>query len=107
MNVTIAVEAVPPSPYDVREVRLMSEAGKRGGAKGRRGVVVDLAQKRASAEEAAAKQRARELARARDVIDASDETRAARVEELKRQVERGEYHPDPREVAREILERGL
>lgn len=93
----------------------MSEVGKTRGTKPRRGVVVDMASKRGSAgegkappaDEVAAKKRARELARAQATVEAANETRSGRVEELKRQVERGEYHPDPREVAREILKHGL
>jgi anti-sigma28 factor (negative regulator of flagellin synthesis) len=33
--------------------------------------------------------------------------RAARIAALRAQVARGEYHPDPREVAKKILEHGL
>lgn len=50
---------------------------------------------------------ARELARARERVEAAPEIRAEKVRRLKEQIARGEYKPDPREVARKILEHGL
>lgn len=50
---------------------------------------------------------ARELSAAREKVEATPEVRAERVRRLKEQIARGEYKPDPREVARKILEHGL
>lgn len=49
---------------------------------------------------------ARELARALHAVDAVDEVRAARVAALRAQIANGTYNPDPREVAKRLLERG-
>lgn len=50
---------------------------------------------------------ARELNRALGVVDGTCEVRAERVAELRDQIANGAYSPDPRDVAREILKRGL
>lgn len=50
---------------------------------------------------------ARELSRARTRVEAADDVRTERVQALREQIARGEYNPDPREVAKRILERGL
>ena len=50
---------------------------------------------------------ARELSRAREAVEQSSGERLDRVQELRQQIARGEYNPDPREVAKKILERGL
>jgi len=47
------------------------------------------------------------LDRARQAVDAADEVRAARVQALREKIENGTYHPDPAQVAREILRSGL
>jgi flagellar biosynthesis anti-sigma factor FlgM len=49
----------------------------------------------------------RELSRAHTLVEASDEVRAERVRALREKIARGEYKPDPREVARSLLERGF
>ncbi|GAB4333243.1 MAG: hypothetical protein Kow0010_19490 [Dehalococcoidia bacterium] len=54
-----------------------------------------------------ATEEARALARARERVQAAPEIRAEKVRRLKEQIARGEYKPDPREVARKILEHGL
>lgn len=48
-----------------------------------------------------------EFNRALEVVDSAREIRAGRVEALREQIANGTYSPDPREVAREILKRGL
>lgn len=50
---------------------------------------------------------ARELNRALGVVDGASEVRTARVAALREQIANGTYAPDPRDVAREILRRGL
>ena len=50
---------------------------------------------------------ARELARADAVVEDAAEIRTERVLALKQQIARGDYRPDPREVARRLLERGF
>lgn len=50
---------------------------------------------------------AREMSRARGVVDAAPEIRAERVRELKEQIANGTYRPDPREVAQAIAKHGL
>jgi|KBSSwiStaDraftv2_1062776.scaffolds.fasta_scaffold2329818_1 flagellar biosynthesis anti-sigma factor FlgM len=48
-----------------------------------------------------------ELSRALEAVQAVDDVRAARVAALRKQIQDGTYQPDPREVARQILEHGL
>lgn len=50
---------------------------------------------------------ARELGRALQAVDAVDEVRAERVAALRAQIANGTYSPDPREVAKKLLERGF
>lgn len=50
---------------------------------------------------------ARELGRALQAVDAVDEVRAERVAELRARIANGTYNPDPREVAKKLLERGF
>ncbi len=50
---------------------------------------------------------ARELSHASAVVEASPEIRPDQVARLQAAIERGTYQPDVREVAREILARGL
>ncbi|GBD23821.1 hypothetical protein HRbin29_01494 [bacterium HR29] len=52
-------------------------------------------------------ERARELAGALEAVRAAPETRAVKVAVLKAAIANGSYRPDPRAIAREILERGL
>lgn len=60
-----------------------------------------------ASDKAGISQSARELSRARAEVIAASETRAALVQELKQSVADGSYNPDPREIARQILQRGL
>ncbi|MEP6870734.1 MAG: flagellar biosynthesis anti-sigma factor FlgM, partial [Anaerolineaceae bacterium] len=55
----------------------------------------------------AAKPGADELNRALEIVDKAREVRADRVAALREQIAKGTYSPDPLEVAREILKRGL
>lgn len=50
---------------------------------------------------------ARELNRASAIVGAAPDVRAERVAILRAEIERGTYEPDAREVARNILARGL
>lgn len=50
---------------------------------------------------------ARELNRALTIVDGAPEVRSERVSALREQIANGAYAPDPREVAREIVKRGL
>lgn len=80
-----------------------------------RGVIYDLAAARARASAASSEGadsagftgRGRELARADAAVRESPEARAEKVRALRAQVQAGEYRPDPREIARNILAHGL
>lgn len=50
---------------------------------------------------------ARELGRALHAVEASAEVRAERVRALRAQIAEGTYNPDPREIARKMIERGF
>jgi flagellar biosynthesis anti-sigma factor FlgM len=50
---------------------------------------------------------ARELAGALQIVGESDDVRAERVAALKAQIANGTYNPDPREIARKLVERGF
>jgi flagellar biosynthesis anti-sigma factor FlgM len=50
---------------------------------------------------------ARELNRAKETVDAAPDVRSWRVVQLRSQIQHGTYQPDAREVARQILARGL
>ncbi len=50
---------------------------------------------------------ARELNRALTIVEGAPDIRTERVAALRAQVANGTYAPDPREVARAILQRGL
>jgi len=41
------------------------------------------------------------------VVEAAPDVRTERVRALQQQIRNGSYNPDPREVAKQILERGL
>jgi negative regulator of flagellin synthesis FlgM len=59
------------------------------------------------ADSAGVSDRARELAAAAKAVEESEEVRAKRVAELKAQIANGTYNPDPREIARKLVERGF
>jgi negative regulator of flagellin synthesis FlgM len=50
---------------------------------------------------------AKERARVQKAVEAAPEVRQERVDELRQQIEDGTYNPDPREVAKSIMKRGL
>jgi negative regulator of flagellin synthesis FlgM len=50
---------------------------------------------------------ARELGRALHAVEEIDEVRSERVAALRAQIASGTYRPDPREIAKKLLERGL
>lgn len=94
----------------------MSGVRKTSGAGAPSGVVREFPGARAQAaaapavdrtDSAGVSERARELAAALRVVAETDEVRAKRVAELKAQIANGTYNPDPREVARRMVERGF
>ncbi|MBI2765845.1 MAG: flagellar biosynthesis anti-sigma factor FlgM [Chloroflexi bacterium] len=96
----------------------MADIGRTPRPAGTGAVIYDISQARARAAAAPAEasapadsagftESAQELARAHEAVKASPGVRAERVKALKQQIESGKYNPDPREVARKILERGL
>ncbi len=50
---------------------------------------------------------ARELARALEAVRAAPELRELRIAALRRAIAEGTYQPDPREIARRLVERGF
>ncbi len=50
---------------------------------------------------------ARTLARAVEASEESSDVRAERVRALREQIQEGSYRPDPREIARKLVERGF
>ena len=93
----------------------MAEVRKSSATDSTRGVVYDLVKRQRvaapelaePADSAGITERARELNRAREAVQGTPEVRTERVRALKHQVQNGTYQPDPRDVAREILERGF
>ena len=63
--------------------------------------------KAAPADSAAITGAAYELATAQGAVDDAPEVREGQVDALRQQIARGEYRPEPREIAERILERGL
>ena len=94
----------------------MSGVRKASGASAPRGVVREFPQQRTQgaapatidrADSAGLSERSRELAAALQVVAETEEARAKRVAELKAQIASGTYNPDPREIARKLVERGF
>lgn len=94
----------------------MAGVRKTSGTGAPRGVVHDLAGARQRVMPAAAVEpvdsagitpRARTLARALEAVEESSEVRAERVRALRAQIQNGTYNPDPREIARRLVERGF
>ncbi len=78
------------------------------------GVVYDIGSARRRKTEAAPRtdenaigDTARELSQANAVVEAAPDVRPERIAALRAQIENGTYAPDAREVARQILNRGL
>ena len=76
-----------------------------GSPKGRE--QVDGAAKAGRTDSAGITGEARELGRALQAVEAVDDVRAERVAALRAQIANGSYNPDPREVAKKLLERGF
>jgi len=94
----------------------MAGVRKTSGSSAARGVVYDFSRARTGTAQAERAERtdqagitegARELASALHVVEGSNEVRAERVAALRAQIANGTYNPDPREVAKKLLERGF
>ena len=93
----------------------MASVRKTSGPSAARGVVYDF-QKRAAvttvdrvdrADSAGITGSARELSAALRIVEESDEVRAEKVRVLREAIANGTYNPDPREVAKKLVERGF
>ena len=94
----------------------MAGVRKTSGSSAPRGVAYDFAKARGNAatverssgaDSAGITSEARALASALRIVEDADEVRAERVRALKEQIANGTYNPDPREVARQLVERGF
>lgn len=94
----------------------MAGVRKSSGTSAPRGVVYDLARARSGTVASEAPVRsdssgitpeARELSSALQAAEASDEVRAEKVRALREQIANGAYNPDPREIAKRLVERGF
>lgn len=94
----------------------MAGVRKTSGSGAARGVVYDLASARQRVAPASGAGRldsagitpgARELARAREIVEEAPDVRAERVRALRAQIQNGTYNPDPREIAKRLVERGF
>ncbi len=94
----------------------MAGVRKTSGAAAARGVVYDLASARQRVAPAAAAERAdsagitseaRALSRTLEMVEEAAEIRAERVRALRAQIQNGTYNPDPREIAKKLVERGF
>lgn len=94
----------------------MAGVRKTSGSSAPRGAVYDFAKARANAatiertgpgDTAGITSEARELSSALRAVEESEEVRAAKVASLRAQIASGTYNPDPREIARRMVERGF
>ena len=94
----------------------MSDVRKLTSAVSARGGVTDIAEARARSgaapvhsrhDSAGFSERACELSRADLAVHETSEVRAEKIRALRAQIQAGEYRPDPRTIARSILERGF
>ena len=94
----------------------MAGVRKTAGASAPRGVVYDLAKARANAatldratagDSSGITPQGRELAAALHAVEASEEVRTSKVAALRAQIANGTYRPDPREIARRMVECGF
>ncbi|MEO8538876.1 MAG: flagellar biosynthesis anti-sigma factor FlgM [bacterium] len=94
----------------------MAGVKKTSGSSATGGVVYDLSRARTSAPTAEPPGRtdssgitgaARELSSALRVVEESDDVRAEKVAALRAQIANGTYSPDPKEIARKLVERGF
>lgn len=91
-------------------VRKTSGTGATGGvvydlARGR--TAVTAAEPQARTDSAGITPEARELSSALHAVETSDEVRAEKVRALREQIANGTYAPDPREIAKKLVERGF
>ncbi len=89
---------------------------KASGSSAPQGIVYDLARARSNGVTAEPATRsdssgitaeARELSGALHVVEGSDDVRAEKVRALREQIANGTYKPDPREIAKRLVERGF
>lgn len=89
---------------------------KTSGAGAASGVVYDLVRGRTGApgtepqtraDSAGITSEARELSSALHAVEAADDVRAEKVRALREQIANGTYAPDPREIAKKLVERGF
>jgi negative regulator of flagellin synthesis FlgM len=94
----------------------MADVRKASGTDGPRGVVYEFSRARdrvavtesaPDVDSAGITDTARELNKARAAVESSPDTRMERVQALKKQIQNGTYQPDPKEIARQILDRGF
>lgn len=87
----------------------MSQGRKTSGSASTHGVIYDLAERRRRVKSADGTDQAgpSEDARAHDVVEASPDVRTDRVAELKARIANGTYNPDPKDVAKKLLEHGF
>jgi negative regulator of flagellin synthesis FlgM len=94
----------------------MAGVRKSGGTSGTGGIAFDRSRSRAglAAVESAPRsdstgitEGARELSSALHVVESSEDVRAERVAALRAQIANGTYNPDPREIAKRLVERGF
>lgn len=96
----------------------MSDVRKTASTETPRGVVYDFARVRQRAtatlveppvevDDTGITEDARELGHAHAAVEATPDVRADRIRALRQQIAAGTYQPDPREIAREIMGRGL
>ncbi|MCC6959965.1 MAG: flagellar biosynthesis anti-sigma factor FlgM [Dehalococcoidia bacterium] len=91
-------------------VRKTSGTGATGGvvydlARGR--TAVTAAEPQVRTDSAGITPEARELSSALHAVETSDEVRAEKVRALREQIANGTYAPDPREIAKKLVERGF
>ena len=93
----------------------MADIQKAGETPAAPGVIYDIARARrrttaraaALPDDAVIGDQARELSHAAAVVEAAPEVRTFRVAQLRAEIQKGTYQPDAREIARQILSRGL
>ena len=93
----------------------MAGVRKASGPTAARGVVYDFQKRTAIStadrvgrvDSAGVSDHARELSGALQVVGESEEVRAEKVRALREAIANGTYNPDPREVARKLVERGF
>ena len=94
----------------------MAAVRKTSGPGATRGVVYDFQKAKTSVSTAERVERsdssgiteeARELSAALHVVEETEEVRAEKVRALREAIANGTYNPDPREVARKLVERGF